>query len=91
MKFMNLQTPTPVFSLLDLLFQGALLRTVPGGQLIRCENGKYLVSGRGANLRLGEEDFLLLFGEAKAVLHMAEQGLDEKKDEEYYAWREKSQ
>lgn len=77
---------------LQQLKHGYTLRTLSGKPvLLSIRDTRILVSGQGYTLRLEEDDFIELFGSEKFVIHNDGFELDEARDQEYYAWRSKSQ
>lgn len=86
MKTMTLRQALP------LLCEGAILQTAESPALIRLRpDGLYALQGLQYQARLSEEDFCALFENAVFFLRQSAEGIDPQKDEEYYAWRERSQ
>lgn len=80
-------------SLIEALKAGMTLRFADLNALVIYRNGLYRVSFPNCTQRLCEDDFLALYGSYPAVIYKSHghAGLDEKRDEEYYAWRREKQ
>ncbi len=91
MRDMNQYDTFSSMRLIDVLKQGYTLRFLDLPVLVRFENGKFLVSGSNFTLRLDQNGFLDTYGRYTAVVADFTQMIDEKKDEEYYAWRGENQ
>lgn len=91
MRDMNQYDTFSSMRLIDVLKQGYTLRFLDLPVLVRFENGKFLVSGPNFTLRLDQNGFLDTYGRYTAVVADFAQMIDEKKDEEYYAWRRENQ
>ncbi len=77
--------------MLKRLDEGFTLRLIQSPVLARKKNGMIQVSAPGYTLRLKPEDFLDLYGGQDALILEDSTGIDEKKDDEYYAWRREKQ
>lgn len=77
--------------LVDALKSGYTLKFIDLQTLVRYEAGLYYVTGHHHTLRLDEKGFLDLYGHYPAYISATSDGIDEKKDEEYYAWRREKQ
>lgn len=77
--------------LIEELKTGRTLRFPALHALVRYENGLYYVSLPNCTQRLKEATFLALYGSYPAVRIEEREGIDEEKDEEYYAWRREKQ
>ncbi|UNT93370.1 hypothetical protein [Allobaculum sp. Allo2] len=61
-----------------------LFQSAPSGS----KNGDTIaISAPGYTLRLRTEDFVSLYGHLECAVLNEKEGIDEQKDEEYYAWR----
>lgn len=57
-------------------------------RLLARKNGDTIaISAPGYTLRLRTEDFASLYGHLECAVLNEKEGIDEQKDEEYYAWR----
>jgi hypothetical protein len=71
-----------------LLKQGAIVRLASGYVLFKMNESKQvLLWTPNFTTRLSQADFLELYGNETFVLVEASEGIDEKKDDAYYAWR----
>lgn len=83
-----LNTP---YALLEALQNGYTVKFIDLQTLARFENDIYYVTGHHHTLRLDEQGFLDLYGHYPGQILKSSDGIDEKKDEEYYAWRREKQ
>jgi hypothetical protein len=71
-----------------VLKQGAILRLASGYVLFKMnEASQVLIWTPNFTTRVSQADFLELYGNGPFVLVEAREGIDEKKDDAYYAWR----
>lgn len=84
----------------DLLSLHALDEALKSGEILcfyelhalaRFQNGVYYVSFPSCTQRLKKEDFFALYGGCRVRCHRVEPGIDDEKDEAYYAWRREKQ
>ncbi|MCF0245836.1 MAG: hypothetical protein HUJ55_03330 [Ileibacterium sp.] len=88
---MNSSKLLNVYEACSLMHQGARIRHAGSPMLAAMENHKvYLVSGQ-FSARMSVENFCEIYEQEHFIVHESSDGIDEKKDEEYYAWRTKSQ
>lgn len=83
-----LNTP---YTLIEALQNGYTVKFIDLQTLARFENDIYYVTGHHHTLRLDEQGFLDLYGHYPGQILKSSDGIDEKKDEEYYAWRREKQ
>lgn len=83
-----LNTP---YALIEALQNGYTVKFIDLQTLARFENDIYYVTGHHHTLRLDEQGFLDLYGHYPGQILKSSDGIDEKKDEEYYAWRREKQ
>ncbi len=87
---MNVQLPQPASVWITLLPDGMTLQLE--GHLLASKTDQIVrVSGPGLTARLSLEDFSELFGSLSSLPVKESAQIDEKKDEEYYAWRREKQ
>lgn len=77
----------PVRKALQLLRAGAMLQLAGQAVLIVQRNEKILVSGSDLNARMTPEMFEEIYEFETFTLRPEVEGIDEKKDDEYYRWR----
>lgn len=91
MKDMTQNTQREALRLMELLDRGMTIRFVNIAALARKKDGLIQVSTPDCTMRLSLEDFADLYGGFEAVPARPSEQIDEKKDEEYYAWRREKQ
>lgn len=72
---------------LDLLKQGIVLKAAAQPLLVRKREDRICISSPSLTMRMSAEDFLQLYGSLEFMIHQSMEGIDESKDEAYYAWR----
>ncbi|MCI9040420.1 hypothetical protein [Dubosiella newyorkensis] len=72
------------------LEQGHVLQMIESRTLVQKKGKMYQLVSDQWHSCLSPTDFVSLFSNNTFVLSQSEEGIDEKKDEEYYAWRRRS-
>ncbi|MCF0260617.1 MAG: hypothetical protein HUJ54_12235 [Erysipelotrichaceae bacterium] len=80
-----------VYEACRLMKQGIKVRHASTRMLAAMDQGRVLLVSDQMSARMSEENFCEIYEEEKFSVHQSRGGIDEQKDEEYYAWRARSQ
>jgi hypothetical protein len=88
---MKILEPVSSADALQLLKEGAILSSTTTRARIFLKQGKIRVQAPHYFAALAREDFLTCYANEKWNVYQETEQIDEKKDQEYYAWRREKQ